>query len=135
MRSRPIGRSRRGGSHHHLWGHTVYGSHIVCQRPIVRGNVHAFVWFAHGDAAEGSADWNAGRRPPLIMHAFEGENVVVFDPLLAFLRRLPMVGRFVPCPQRPYWDMLTVYRIQISRPPVNVFAGEDAVLLDAGFAG
>lgn len=57
------------------------------------------------------------------------------DPLLAFLRRLPMVGRFVPRPQRPFWDMLAVYRIQINRPPVNVFAGEDAVLLDADFAG
>lgn len=45
------------------------------------------------------------------------------DPTLAFLRRLPVVGRFAPRPQRPHWGVPAVYRLQLS--------GGDAVLLDA----
>lgn len=46
------------------------------------------------------------------------------DPVLAFLRRLPVVGRFAPHPQRPLWDIPAVYRLQIS-------GNNESVLLDA----
>jgi len=35
------------------------------------------------------------------------------DPLLAGLRRLPLVGRLAPRPQRPRWGATAVYRVQL----------------------
>jgi hypothetical protein len=52
------------------------------------------------------------------------------DPLLASWRRLPVVGRLVPPPQRPQWGTLAVYRIQLQGRPSGVPGGADAVLLD-----
>ena len=53
------------------------------------------------------------------------------DPLLASWRRLPVVGRLVPPPQRPQWGTLAVYRIQLHGQPGGFPGGDDAVLLDA----
>lgn len=53
------------------------------------------------------------------------------DPLLTSWRRLPVVGRLVPPPQRPQWGTLAVYRIQLQGRPGGVPGGADAVLLDA----
>ena len=53
------------------------------------------------------------------------------DPLLASWRRLPVVGRLVPPPQRPQWGTLAVYRIQLPSRPSGLPEGADAVLLDA----
>ena len=53
------------------------------------------------------------------------------DPLLASWRRLPLVGRLVPPPQRPQWGTLAVYRIQLQGRPSGFPGGDDAVLLDA----
>jgi hypothetical protein len=53
------------------------------------------------------------------------------DLLLAALRRLPLLGHLVPPPQRPHWDGLAVYRLQLCAPPGCVPSEADAVLLDA----
>lgn len=53
------------------------------------------------------------------------------DPLLALLRRLPVVGRWAPQPQRLYWDRKAIYRLQIDRVPDGQDVGTVAVLLDA----
>jgi hypothetical protein len=53
------------------------------------------------------------------------------DPLLASWRRMPLVGRLAPRPQRPQWGTLAVYRIQLHGQPGGFPGGDDAVLLDA----
>lgn len=53
------------------------------------------------------------------------------DPLLATLRRLPLMGRLVPPPQRPHWDGLAVYRLQMCAPAGCDPSGANAILLDA----
>lgn len=53
------------------------------------------------------------------------------DPLLASLRRLPLVGRFAPPPQRPHWGKTEVYRIQLCCLPSPSTDSEDVMLLDA----
>ena len=53
------------------------------------------------------------------------------DPLLASWRRLPVVGRLVPPPQRPHWGTLAVYRIRLHGQPGGFPGGDDAVFLDA----
>jgi hypothetical protein len=53
------------------------------------------------------------------------------DPLLASWRRLPLMGRLVPSPQRPHWGTLAIYRIQLPSRPSGLPEGADAVLLDA----
>jgi hypothetical protein len=53
------------------------------------------------------------------------------DPLLASLRRLPVVGLFAPPPQRPHWGTTGIYRIQLCCLPSRSTDSADAVLLDA----
>ena len=56
------------------------------------------------------------------------------DPLLEFLRHLPLVGRFVPRPQRMRWGTVTAYRVQLRTRPDTVWGAStcyEAVLLDA----
>jgi hypothetical protein len=56
------------------------------------------------------------------------------DPLLEFLRHLPLVGRFVPRPQRMRWGTVTAYRVQLRTRPDTVCGAStcyEAVLLDA----
>jgi hypothetical protein len=55
------------------------------------------------------------------------------DPLLAGLRRLPLVGGFAPPPQVVHWEQVAVYRVQL-RTPADTSGGSDsyeALLLDA----
>jgi hypothetical protein len=56
-------------------------------------------------------------------------------PWLAFLRRLPLLQRVLPRPQRGRWGVYTVYRIQILPPHRSRCTPtpcDDAVLLDLG---
>ena len=53
------------------------------------------------------------------------------DPLLASWRRLPVVGRLVPPPQRPHWGTLAVYRIHLDGLSGRSPASMEVVLLDA----
>ena len=53
------------------------------------------------------------------------------DPLLASSRRLPVVGRLVPPPQRPHWGTLAVYRIHLDGLSGRSPASMEVVLLDA----
>lgn len=53
------------------------------------------------------------------------------DPLLAFLRNIPLVGRFAPQPQHLHWGRPVIYRLQLSRSPDKLTASDGAVLLDA----
>jgi hypothetical protein len=56
-------------------------------------------------------------------------------PWLAFLRRLPLLQRVLPGPQRGHWGVYTVYRIQILPPHRSRCAPtpcDDALLLDLG---
>jgi hypothetical protein len=56
-------------------------------------------------------------------------------PWLAFLRRLPLLRRVLPGPQRGRWGVSTVYRMQILPPhrsPCTPNPCEDALLLDLG---
>jgi hypothetical protein len=71
------------------------------------------------------APGQAGGTPPLYLQWGNA------DPLLASLRRLPLVGRLAPSPQRPHWGPPAVYRIQLCCPPVTSSGSADVVLLDA----
>jgi hypothetical protein len=54
------------------------------------------------------------------------------DPMLAVLRRTPLVGRLVPRPQPLHWDTLAIYRVQVhTRPGSSCTTCYEAVLLDA----
>ena len=56
------------------------------------------------------------------------------SPLLALLRRLPLIGNGAPAPQQPHWDTIGVYRIQIHVvycDPINQPPCYEALLLDA----
>ena len=55
------------------------------------------------------------------------------DPLLEFLRHLPLVGRFAPRPQVVRWGTVTTYRVQLRTMPDTVCGAStchEAVLLD-----
>ncbi len=53
------------------------------------------------------------------------------DPLLAALRRLPLLGRLVPQPQRPQVGRLAIYRVRLVGLSTNPSGSTDLVLLDA----
>jgi hypothetical protein len=55
-------------------------------------------------------------------------------PLLAFLRRLPLIGPGAPAPQEPRWNLIATYRIQLhaaSCGPSDRRPCYSALLLDA----
>jgi hypothetical protein len=57
------------------------------------------------------------------------------DPLLALLRRLPLVGRLVPGPQVLRWGKPTIYRVQVqdvAGPSPNAALPYRVLLLDPG---
>jgi hypothetical protein len=53
------------------------------------------------------------------------------DPLLAALRRVPLLGRWVPPPQRLHLGMPAFYRVQLCAPAGAAPGCAGAVLLDA----
>lgn len=53
------------------------------------------------------------------------------DPWLAVLRRLPLLGRLVPPPQRPRVGLPGIYRVRLAGPSASPPGGADLVLLDA----
>jgi hypothetical protein len=54
------------------------------------------------------------------------------NPIRAFLRRLPVVGRVAPRAQTLHWDTLAIYRVQFRALHGNACAAcYEAVLLDA----
>lgn len=55
-------------------------------------------------------------------------------PPVAFLRRLPLIGQVAPAPQRPRWDTIAVYRIELRAVPCGAAEQPlcyEALLLDA----
>jgi hypothetical protein len=58
------------------------------------------------------------------------------DRVLAFLRRMPQVGRLVPAPQRVRWGVVAIYRVQLRELaadscPFAPWPCYEALLLDA----
>lgn len=101
-----------------------WGGRIV----LVRGRaMHDFTWQAPDSLAAQLALVDVGGAPgtPPLALAWGPP-----DPLLAALRRLPLVGNLAPRAQWPRWGAIGLYRIQLRRRPV--WPGRaDAVLLDA----
>jgi hypothetical protein len=56
------------------------------------------------------------------------------DPMRAYLRRLPVLGRLVPRVQAVHWGEVALYRVQLRAAPANSCASPpcyEALLLDA----
>jgi hypothetical protein len=56
------------------------------------------------------------------------------DPVLAFERRVPVLGALVPAPQVPHWDVVATYRVRFDALPAGSCPAQPcygAVVLDA----
>jgi hypothetical protein len=71
----------------------------------------------------------AGALPPLVLEWGSA------DPVLDALRRLPVVGRLAPRPQRLHWGEMAVYRIRLDGFAPEGRGSLQGVLLDADPSG
>ena len=112
----------RLADHPHTWlGHTVLVRGVALAPPCPPTASCAFAWPALVDADAAGP----GSYLPLSMGPA--------NPLLAQLRRLPLVGRLVPGPQLLEWGRPAIYRVQIqdvAGTSPNGTRHDAAVLLD-----
>jgi hypothetical protein len=99
-----------------LRAHLAHDPAAWLDRPL-RVRAMASVCPAWDEAAHGSPcqTWVPALSDPSVTDGAEALPVVATpaSPLVAFLRRLPLIGSVLPAPQQPRWDSLGTYQIQL----------------------